>query len=94
MKEKIQQKLTKHFTILCNGNKVKILNYKLKQEQDGKLVLELITKIPNILLSQKNIRLEISDKKQPMQLYCTWLCELSEPNVKRYYYEVHNMKEL
>lgn len=93
MKDKRQQKLARHFDILCNGKKVKILNFKLK-ETDGKLVLELITKLSNILLSQKNIYFEIYNKNQSIQLYCTWISEFHQTNLKRYYYKVCNTEDL
>ena len=52
MRDKRLQKLERHFAVLCNGAKVNILNYHLKREADGSLVLELITKIRSPVLSQ------------------------------------------
>ena len=90
MKDKRIQKFKDHFTILCNGKRVKILNYKLEAELDNKLILVVITKIPNRLLSEKTIYFDIDDEKQPIHCFCKWFCEYIQPGLRKYYYYIQN----
>jgi hypothetical protein len=87
LRDKRLQKLERHFAVLCNGAKVNILNYHLKREADGSLVLELITKIRSPVLSQGVVEFEMNDSGA-LHFSGKWMGEFHQPNVTRYYYLV------
>lgn len=62
------------------------------EEPNGKMSFEVITKIPNKLLSQKNIDFELCSEKQSLYVSCKWNSELHQSNLRRYYYDVQEIK--
>ena len=93
LRDKRLQKLERHFAIQCNGTKVNILNYHLSSKTDGSLVLELITKIRNPVLSQRAVDFEMSDGGA-LHFFGKWIGEFHQPNVTRYYYLVKQQSHL
>lgn len=91
MHDKKAGKLDRHITILCNSTNVRILNYKLTQEEEGRAVLEIVTKIPNKALSADTIYFAIDDKARRIHCLCKWFCTFRQPNIRKYYYHVERI---
>lgn len=76
--KKKNKKVSKHFEILMNGRKTKILNFLIKDykhlDRTGKII-QLISKF-NITLSQRNnVKLEISKDGEMIEIVGDWCVE-------------------
>ncbi len=81
IESKKARKIAKHFTILINGQKIKIINYRFKKYQDqfetGRLV-ELISKIKFPALPE-SAKIEINRDGRLIQIQGKWKCGFHEP---------------
>lgn len=87
------RKLEKHFNILVNGGKVKILKYKIISHMDAKLkqeykTVELITKVSDDKLNSKRAEIIIQSDDRTIKLTGTFYGIQSQPGLKRYFYKI------
>ncbi|MEG0452410.1 MAG: hypothetical protein RR428_00705 [Coprobacillus sp.] len=88
MKDKRAQKLAQHYNILCNDEKVKILKYRIGSKFGHEHTLEIITKIPNPILSNHETVFEIVDGESIVSFSCVWVGELHQRGLRKYFYRI------
>lgn len=93
MKDKRKLKHEQHYDILCNGKKAKILNYIIKETEDGGRTLELVTKIPNEILSAPQVLLQIPDGEGEVQFPCLWTGQFHRSSLRRYLYRIQEEQD-
>jgi hypothetical protein len=91
-----QKKLDKHYSIIVNGNKVKILNYKFneyidKVTNDKISTIQLITKISNDVFYSKKIECTICKGNEDIQLTGTFSSALQAVSLFRYTYKIESL---
>jgi hypothetical protein len=83
------RKMDKHFTIKVNNQSVKILKFKTNSyynDFDGEVnFIEIITKIPNKVLDQREVVIEIDGEEI---IIATWYLHFSKPGLHRYSYKI------
>ncbi len=89
---KKQNKIDKHFDILANGKKVKIMNYKITECRDGYSGLkgqnmEIITKISNKVLESKPIECIICKDNKELTFIGCWYSTFSRAGLFKYHYK-------
>lgn len=90
------RKLGKHFAITVNGNRVKILNYKIYTHRDRLeeyQVIELITKISNENLNYKRVSIVIEKVDSIIEVTGIFLGLLSQPGLSRHMFRVESYNE-
>ncbi|WP_256762451.1 hypothetical protein [Cohnella sp. WQ 127256] len=92
-KENQHRKLEKHFYVIINNKKVKILNFKIEDRVDdltGEVVrvMTIITKIQNEILKEKEIQIQISTNETDINFKGKYKGEFSQPGLKRYLYVI------
>ncbi|MDQ0416103.1 hypothetical protein J2Z48_000261 [Croceifilum oryzae] len=84
-----KRKIQKHFTILVNDQKVKILKFKKSSYQDrfGEEIstIKLITKIDNLALRHRRVKIEIEDEPTTIG---TFVAGFSRPGLRTYTYRI------
>jgi hypothetical protein len=88
---KKQNKIDKHFDIVANGKKVKIMNYKITEHRDEYTGLmgqniELITKIQNKILESKPIACIICKDNEELSFTGFWYKTFSQAGLFKYHY--------
>lgn len=82
--------MKKHFTIIVNDQKVKILKFKKDSVQDRFtseeiITIELITKMDSPVFGQRKVKIEIEDEPT---IIGTFLSHFSQPGLHRYKYRI------
>lgn len=91
--KKKQNKIDKHFDIIANGKKVKIINYKITEGRDEYSGLmgqnmEIITKISNKVLESKPIECIICKDNKELNFIGSWYSTRSQAGLFKYHYSV------
>ena len=75
IRRKKDKKIAKHFTILLNGEKYRIVSYQIKNEnindRAGKLI-QLISKFDIMIVERKNVKLEIQNSDKNLEILGDW----------------------
>lgn len=88
LKDKRAKKLAQHYGILCNHEKVKILKYRIGSKFGYDSTLEIVTKMPNPLLSNHEVVFEIADGEATLSFSCIWVGELHQYGLRKYWYRI------
>ena len=83
------RKMDKHHSIKVNNKSVKILKYKRESyynnlDNEEVNIIELITKIPNDILDNKEVIIELEGEV----IKARWISKFSQPGLHRYMYKV------
>jgi len=76
------RKLSKHYDILINGKKVKILNYRIKVYKDSVVngrIIELISKLKFDKTDSGNVVIEIDKPNEKLTISGIWKFGWDEP---------------
>jgi hypothetical protein len=82
------RKIDKHFKIMVNKRSVKILKYRrechyYENTNEEVCTIELITKIPNNVLDQSEVVIEIEGETK---IKARWIMHFQQPGLHRYKY--------
>lgn len=92
------RKFEKHFPITINGNRVKILNYKISSlwdeyENQEYQVIELITKISNENLNYKKVNIIIESKNDILEIEGVLRVSSGQPGLSRHKFRIESYIE-
>lgn len=86
MRDKVKGKIEKHYNILINGQKCKILNYKIENSR-----LTIITKLKNenLWLNRDEIgEICIEEENERHLFFVKWHSSLFDATIFYYYYTI------
>lgn len=91
-----QKKIDKHFDIVANGKKAKIINYKLSDHIDEytgekSQNIEIITKISNKVFESKSIESVICKDNKELTFNGNWFSTFSHAGLSKYHYKVESL---
>lgn len=85
----------KHFQVIINNKRVRILNYKIEATIDDStdkevIILTLITKLYSEVFKDKEIQIQIKKNESNLILKGHYKGALLQPGLKRYIYNIDN----